>query len=61
MGINLGGVIAGIDQEWTRQIERREDKEDKKVARAGALEDAKTMADYRAKLGVEESNRQKLR
>lgn len=59
MGINLGGVIAGIDREWTRQIERREDKEEKKLDRAGALEDAMTMADYRAKLGTEESNRQK--
>jgi len=57
MGINLGGVIAGIDQEWTRQIERREDREDKKIARAGAVEDAKTLADYRAELSVKETNR----
>ena len=57
MGINLGGVIAGIDQEWTRQIERREDREDKELARAAGVEDAKTLADYRAELSVKETNR----
>ena len=23
MAINFGGIITGIDQEWTRQIERK--------------------------------------
>ena len=57
MGINFGGVIAGIDKEWTRQIESRERKEEKAIDRAAGVDDAMKLADYRQKLGVEDSNR----
>ena len=57
MAINFGGVIAGIDEEWTRQITRREKREDKELDRVASLEDARTLADYRVKLGTDESNR----
>jgi len=57
MAINFGGIVAGIDQEWTRQIERREDKEEKAIDRAAGVDDAMKLADYRQKLGVEDSNR----
>ena len=57
MGINFGGIIAGIDQEWTRQIESRERKEERALDRASGVEDAMKLADYRQKLGVEDSNR----
>jgi len=59
MAINFGGIVAGIDQEWTRQIERREDREDDALDRAGGVEDAMKLADYRQKLGTDESNRTK--
>ena len=35
MGINFGGVIAGIDKEWTRQIESKDRKE--KNLKSGVL------------------------
>jgi len=57
MAINFGGVIRGIDEEWTRQITRREKREDKELDRVASLEDARTLADYRVKLGTDESNR----
>jgi hypothetical protein len=57
MGINFGGIIAGIDKEWTRQIESRERKEEKTIDRAAGVDDAMKLADYRQKLGVEDSNR----
>ena len=57
MGINFGGIIAGIDQEWTRQIESRERKEERALDRASGVEDAMKLADYRQKLGTDESNR----
>ena len=57
MAINFGGVVAGIDEEWTRQITRREKREDKELDRVASLEDARTLADYRVKLGTDESNR----
>ena len=59
MAINFGGIVAGIDQEWTRQIERREDREDDALDRAAGVEDAMKLADYRQKLGTDESNRTK--
>ena len=57
MAINFGGVIAGIDDEWTRQITRKEKTEDKELDRVASMEDAKTMADYRVELNTNESNR----
>ena len=57
MGINFGGVIAGIDKEWTRQIESRDRKEERAIDRAAGVDDAMKLADYRQKLGVEDSNR----
>ena len=57
MAINFGGVIAGIDDEWTRQITRKEKTEDKELDRVASMEDAKTMADYRVELNTDESNR----
>lgn len=57
MAINFGGVIAGIDDEWTRQITRKEKTEDKELDRVAGVEDAMTLADYRVRLGTDESNR----
>lgn len=57
MAINFGGVIAGIDDEWTRQITRKEKTEDKELDRVASMEDARTLADYRVKLNTDESNR----
>ena len=57
MAINFGGIITGIDQEWTRQIERKEDRKDDALDRAAGVEDAMKLADYRQKLGTDESNR----
>ena len=57
MAINIGGVIVGIDDDWTRQITRREKTEDKELDRVASMEDAKTMADYRVELNTNESNR----
>ena len=57
MAINIGGVITGIDDEWTRQITRREKTEDKELDRVASMEDARTLADYRVKLNTDESNR----
>jgi hypothetical protein len=57
MAINFGGVIAGIDKEWTRQIESKDRKEERAIDRAAGVDDAMKLADYRQKLGVEDSNR----